>query len=305
MRSGPDYVRPSVQTPAAYKEAQSFTGWKVADPKDALAAEAWWKIYGDVQLNALQQQAATANQNIRVAEANYRRAQALSDSADAAFYPALSANVSGIRSKRSSNAATAGITSRPGVVKSDVIDLPVSWEIDLWGRIRRGAESADAGVAASAADLAAALLSLQATVAQDYFQLRVLDTQQKLLNDTADAYERSLAMTNNRYAVGLASRSDVAQAEAQFRTARAQSIDTAIQRTQLEHAIAVLIGQAPAQFSLAPAPFDDGWVLSFQTYRPAYRQNYWSAVRISLLPSGVPPQPMPTLALPKPRCFPR
>jgi NodT family efflux transporter outer membrane factor (OMF) lipoprotein len=151
------------------------------------------------------------------------------------------------------------------VVKSDVVDLPVSWEIDLWGRVRRSAESGDASFEASAADLAAAILSVQATVAQDYFQLRVLDTQQKLLDDTATAYERSLTMTNNRYTVGLAARSDVAQAEAQFRAARAQSIDNAIQRTQLEHAIAALVGQAPAQFSIPAAPFAEDWVLRLPT----------------------------------------
>ncbi len=250
---GPDYVRPGMATSAAYKEAAGDIAWKGASPQDMLPANAWWTMYGDAGLDLLEQQAAAANQNIHIAEAHFRQAQALSASTQAAFFPSLTSSPAASRSQRSLDT---GLTSNGAIIKSNSIDLSASWEVDMWGRVRRTAESGDANLAASAADLSAAILSVQAMLAQSYFQLRVLDTQQKLFNDTTDVYERSLKLTRNRYAVGLAARFDVAQAETQFKSTRALSIDNHLQRSQLEHAIAVLAGQEPAAFSLSAMPFE-------------------------------------------------
>ncbi len=251
----PDFQRPVVTTPASYKEATPLPGWKVAEPGGKLTNASWWKIYQDAQLDALQLQAASANQNIAAAEANYRQAEALSKSARAALTPSVSANAAATRSQRSANTSTNGQSSSSAPVNNYSVGLAAGWEVDLWGRIKHGIESGDARLAASAADLAAVNLSVQANLAQNYFQLRVYDTQQKLLNDTATAYERSLKLTSNRYAVGLASRTDVAQSETQLRAIRAQAIDNSVQRAQLEHAIAVLTGQPPAQLSITAIPF--------------------------------------------------
>lgn len=250
----PDYVRPVVTIPSSYKEAAAYPGWKIAEPGGKLTSEAWWKIFQDTQLDTLQQQAAEANQNILAAEANYRKAEALSKSVRAATTPSLSANAVATRSQRSANTSISGQSTSPAPINNYNIGLSASWEIDLWGRIKRSIESGDAQLAASAADLAAAKLSVQASLTQNYFQLRVLDTQQKLLSDTATAYERSLRLISNRYAVGLASRTEIAQSEAQLRATRAQAIDSSVQRAQLEHAIAVLTGQPPAQVSIPVIP---------------------------------------------------
>ncbi len=251
----PDYQRPAIDVPAAYKEAATFPGWKVAEPGGKPTDGAWWKIYQDPQLDSLIAQATNANQSILAAAANVRKAEALSKSARSALYPSLSADASATRSQRSANTSSSGQSSNPAPTNSVAVGLTAGWEADLWGKIRRGIESGDAKLAASAADLAAARLSVQATLAQNYFQLRVLDTQQKLLNDTVAAYEKSLKLTNNRYSVGLASRTDVAQSEAQLKSTQAQATDNSIQRTQLEHAIAVLTGQPPANFALPAQPF--------------------------------------------------
>jgi NodT family efflux transporter outer membrane factor (OMF) lipoprotein len=232
---GPDYRRPAVETPAAYKEAQ---GWKTAEPQDQAPRGRWWEIYGDAQLNALVQQVEVSNQNIRAGAAR------------AGYFPTLSAGVAATRgqsasdSGASSSAAPIGDTAR--------ISLSASWEPDVWGRIGRVVESNQASAAASAADLQAALLSAQATLVQSYLQLRVVDAQRQLLDRTVAAYERSLQITRNRYEAGVAGRIDVAQAETQLKSTQAQAIDLGVQRTQLEHAIALLVGKAPADFKLEP-----------------------------------------------------
>jgi NodT family efflux transporter outer membrane factor (OMF) lipoprotein len=244
---GPDYRRPAVETPAAYKEAQ---GWKTAEPQDQAPRGRWWEIYGDAQLNALVQQVEVSNQNIRAAAAQYRQALALLGAARAGYFPTLSAGVAATRgqsasdSGASSSAAPIGDTAR--------ISLSASWEPDVWGRIGRVVESNQASAAASAADLQAALLSAQATLVQSYLQLRVVDAQRQLLDRTVAAYERSLQITRNRYEAGVAGRIDVAQAETQLKSTQAQAIDLGVQRTQLEHAIALLVGKAPADFKLEP-----------------------------------------------------
>ena len=243
----PDYLRPTVEIPAAYKEATVFPGWKVADPKDHQPSGPWWNIYDDSQLATLLSEATKANHTIQQAEARYRQAEALSRVARAALFPSLSGDAS-VKRNQSGNSS---------VQSSYNLGISAGWEADLWGRIKRGIESGDATLAASAADLNAATLSVQATLAQNYFQLRILDSQKKLLDDTALGYERSLKLTNNRYNVGLASRTEIAQAEAQLRSTRAQAIDVSAQRAQLEHAIAVLTGHAPAEFSLASLPLEN------------------------------------------------
>jgi len=250
----PEYLRPTIETPAAYKEAKAYPGWKVAEPGDQKAGGAWWKVYDDAQLDSLLTDAANANHSIQQAEARYRQAEALSRVARASLFPSLTGNAAATRSQRSGTSSGSGKTAQPAPQNSYNLGVTAGWEVDLWGRIKNGIESGDATLAANAADLNAAILSVQTTVAQDYFQLRILDSQFKLLNDTADAYEKSLKLTNNRYAVGLASRTEIAQAETQLRTTRAQAIDINAQRAQLEHAIAVLIGLAPADFSLPPMP---------------------------------------------------
>lgn len=249
---GPNYVKPTVATPDAYKEVD---GWKVARPQDGEARGAWWEILGDTQLNALEEQVTVSNQTLAVAEATYREARALVREARAAYFPTLTVGIGANRSRQSS---TLGLSSGGGASAGPRWDLTsplaVSWEPDFWGRIRRTVESSQASAQASAADLETSRLSLQAELAQDYFQMRALDAQKQLLDATAAAFQKSLELTQNRYKSGVASRADVAQAETQLKTTLAQAIDVGVQRAQLEHAIAVLVGQAPAAVSLPAAP---------------------------------------------------
>jgi NodT family efflux transporter outer membrane factor (OMF) lipoprotein len=260
---GPNYVRPVAEAPPAYKEAQ---GWKVAEPKDQQPRGNWWEVFNDPQLSSLLTQVEISNQTLKAAEARVREARALTQAARAAFFPVVTANASASRSGRGTGAASGGSSgvqgnSGGGVGNSYNLALDVNWEVDLWGRIRRTVEASEATAQASAADLEAAKLSAQATLAEDYFLLRVQDAQIRLLNDTVAAYEKSLQLTRNQYAVGVVGRVDVAQAETQLSSTRAQAIDAAIQRAQLEHAIAVLVGKPPAEFSVAvadvPAGFPD------------------------------------------------
>ncbi len=243
---GPDYVRPTVDVPAAFKEASN---WTTAEPAEQAPVGHWWKIYGDPDLDQLMAQVEVSNQNVHAAEAQYRKAAALLDSARAAWFPTVTGDLSSTRSR-----SAAGTGFQPGVAKADRVSLSAGWEADVWGRIRRSVESGEATAQASAADLRAALLSAQATLAQSYMQLRVTDAQRKMLDDTTIAYERSLQITRNRYEAGVAARLDVAQAEAQLRQTQAQAVDLGVQRAQLEHAIAILIGKAPAEFTLPPRP---------------------------------------------------
>ncbi|TMH00886.1 MAG: efflux transporter outer membrane subunit [Betaproteobacteria bacterium] len=260
---GPNYVRPVAEAPPAYKEAQ---GWKVAEPKDQQPRGNWWEVFNDPQLSSLLTQVEISNQTLKAAEARVREARALTQAARAAFFPVVTANASASRSGSGSGAARVGSAGGQGsggggVSNSYNLALEVNWEVDLWGRIRRTVEASEATAQASAADLEAAKLSAQATLSEDYFLLRVQDAQIRLLNDTVAAYEKSLQLTRNQYAVGVVGRVDVAQAETQLSSTRAQAIDAAIQRAQLEHAIAVLVGKPPAEFSVAvadvPAGFPD------------------------------------------------
>ena len=239
---GPDYVRPAMDLPQAYKEEGP---WKVATPRQVDDSQRWWEAYGDPILNDLIAQANSANQTIQQAAAQYRQAQATAQVARASLWPTVGLQAGPTRAQSNTN----GVQR---LADTYAVGLNASWEADIWGRIRRGAESGDATAQASAASLAAARLSIQATLAQDYLQLRVTDLQKDLYSRTVAAYTRSLQLTTHQYEAGTALRSDVAQAETQLRAAQAQLIDLDATRNQLEHAIAMLIGKAPAAFSLAP-----------------------------------------------------
>ncbi len=250
---GPDYVRPQIEAPAQYKELQ---GWRQAEPRDALPRGSWWTMFGDRELDALMARVELSNQTLRAAEARFRQSRALADQARAALFPALSANASATRSKSPS------LSNQPsfalGAVNNYNVALNTSWELDVWGRVRRSVEAGEADWQASAADLEAARLSAYAALAQNYFALRVADATRQVLEDTVAAYERTLELTRNRYAAGVAARVDVVQAEVQWKSAQAQLVDVGVERAQLEHAIALLVGEAPAAFSIERAPFAAG-----------------------------------------------
>ncbi|HTH40779.1 MAG TPA: efflux transporter outer membrane subunit [Rhodocyclaceae bacterium] len=241
---GPDYQRPDVETPAAFKEAGT---WKAAEPADEKPRGSWWEAYGDEELNALVAKVAVSNQNVLSAAAQYRQAVAVLEGARASYFPTLGTSLAGTRAQSLTAAPATTASPTANTVK---FSLSASWEADLWGQIGRTVESSDASAQASAADLGAALLSAQATLVQTYFQLRTTDAQIHLLQATVAAYERSLEITKNRYEAGVAGRVDVAQAEAQLQSTRAQALDLGVQRSQYEHAIAVLIGKPPAEFRL-------------------------------------------------------
>jgi len=246
---GPDYKRPELEVPAAYKGA-SAADWKPAEPRDAVPRGMWWKMFGDPELDALMARVDAANQSIAAAEAQVRISAALAEQSRAGFWPQLTGTIQKTESKPSQ---TTGPVVGQAANKRTIYSLPLnfSWEADLWGRIRRLVEAGDAGTQASASDLVNARLLAQATLAQNYFQLRALDSQKALLDQTADAYGKSLQMTRNRYDAGVVSRLDVVQAETQLNSARAQSLDLGVQRAQLENAIAVLVGTPASGFSLA------------------------------------------------------
>ena len=244
---GPDYVRPEAPTSAAFKEGAD---WKTAQPRDDAVRGRWWEVFGDADLNALEQQVDVSNQTIQAAEARVREARAATQAVRAGLFPGVNANAAALRSSRSGGNGSSASSS--GTSNSYNAALDVSWEVDLWGRVRRGVEASEAGAQASAADLAAARLSVQSQLAQSYLLLRVQDAQIELLKDTVTAYDRALQLTKNQYAAGIVARGDVAQAEAQLKSTQAQVLEARIARAQLEHAVAVLVGKPPAQLSIAP-----------------------------------------------------
>jgi len=249
---GPDYFKPSVPMTATYKEDQ---GWKLARPSDTIPRGKWWEIFGDPQLDALEEQVSEANQNVKVAEAHFRQARALIGFARAGLFPTVSAGFSASSLRDSTNRPF--VTSANGASTGDfLLTGDISYEIDLWGRIRRSVTAAREEAQATAGDLESARLSIQAELAVDYLELRSADAQQRLLNDTVQAFKEALQLTINRFEGGAAPKSDVAQAQTQLETTQVQATDIAVQRAQLEHAIAVLIGKPPAEFSLQPAPLD-------------------------------------------------
>jgi NodT family efflux transporter outer membrane factor (OMF) lipoprotein len=243
---GPNYFRPKAQVPAEYRE---MAGWKQAEPRDHELRGKWWEMYGDATLNALQDELTVSNQTLAQAEARYRQSRALVTQARSAYFPLVDASAGTSRTQ----GASAGNASR-GAVTSQRLALDASWEPDLWGRIRRTVEANVASAQASAADVESVKLSLHADVAQNYFTLRALDAQAQLLQDSVRAFEASLKLTQNRYNAGVVARADVVQADSQLRATQAQAIDVGVQRAQLEHALAVLVGKAPSALALARAP---------------------------------------------------
>lgn len=239
---GPAYRRPTVETPAQYKET---AGWKAAAPADRVPRGAWWQVFGDPELDRLEKKLDLSNQNIAQAEAQYREARAALGEAQAAFYPTVGLDAAQTRSRSVSSGSR---SSNVGTVYS--ASLSASWEADVWGKLRRSAEAGQAAAEAGAANLENARLSAEADLAIAYFQLVVVDRQQRSLDDSVAAYREQLRVAENRFKVGVAGRSDVVEAQSQLDALQVTAIDKQRQRALLEHAIAVLVGQAPAGFSL-------------------------------------------------------
>lgn len=257
---GPNYVRPQARLTPTYKEAppQAYKDagvWKPAQPSDQLLRTNWWELFGDVQLNALEQKLLVANQDLKAAEARFRQARALVGYARADEFPTLGVGAAASSVRDSSQQPYFSLPNSYSTGDFQ-LSLDLSYEVDLWGRIRRGVVAAGEEAQASAADLETVKLSLRAELAIDYFELRSADAQQRLLDDTVSAYSDSLQLTEARLEGGASPESDVAQAKTQLDTARVQATDIGVQRAQYEHAIAVLIGEPPASFSLPPAPLD-------------------------------------------------
>jgi NodT family efflux transporter outer membrane factor (OMF) lipoprotein len=243
---GPDYHKPDAPAPAQFKEAE---GWREAQPRDQLPRGPWWTAFADAELDALMARIDVSNQNIKVAEARLRQARAVADQARAGLFPTVSASGSVTRSKSPSLSNAPSFAT--GAVTNYNAGLNAAWDLDLWGRVRRSVEAGEANFQASAAELEAARLSARATLAQNYFALRVADATKRLLDDSVKAYARSLELTQNRYNAGVVPRVDVVQAEVQLKSTQAQLIDLDVSRAQLEHAIALQLGEPPANLSLA------------------------------------------------------
>jgi len=242
---GPNYRTPVAGTETAFKEAE---GWTPAAPMDTLDRGAWWSAYHDPVLDDLEQRLAASNQTLAGQLQAWKQARDALAQTEASFFPTISATGSGQKSG-GKGAVPPNVTSTRYSAAADA-----SWSVDLWGRIRRQIEQGRANAEASAADLANVRLSLQATLASDYFQLRATDAQKDLLAATVANDTKALSLTENQYAAGVAARGDVITARTQLESAQASLIDLAASRAQLEHAIAVLVGQTPQAFSLAPAP---------------------------------------------------
>jgi NodT family efflux transporter outer membrane factor (OMF) lipoprotein len=240
---GPNYQRPDAIVPTHYKEAD---GWKPAQPADALDRGPWWAVYRDPTLDALERQVDISNQTLKASEAAYRQALAVVQEGKSGYLPTMTLGP---------QTQLTGNSGNPSKAQSQFsVQASLDWDLDVWGRIRRTVESDAANAQASAADLAVARLSAQATLAIDYFELRAADENKRLYEATIDAYRRSLQIARNQFAAGTVAKSDVATAETQLQQAQAQAIDLGMQRAALEHAIALLVGKPPADLTIAPAP---------------------------------------------------
>jgi len=256
---GPNYEKPSAPPTPGYKE---LDGWTLARPSDTLPKGPWWTVFGDPELNALVEQVSAANQNLKIAEARLREARAQVRFNRAALFPTISANAgaSSVRDSANRPFLTPNASTISGIGHGSTGDilfgLDMSYEVDLWGRVRRTVRAAKEEAQATAADLETARLSLSAELVNDYFELRAADTQKQLLDETVKYYEQALQLTRNRFTGGAAPKADVAQAQTQLDTTRAQATDVGVARAQFEHAIATLMGKPPAEFSLPPRPLD-------------------------------------------------
>jgi NodT family efflux transporter outer membrane factor (OMF) lipoprotein len=252
---GPNYHKPAVETPGAFKEAPP-AGWKTAQPRDAALRGKWWETFGDPQLNALEEQVSVSNQTLAQAEAQFRGARAAVAAARAGLFPTVTAGAQVTTSRAGTARSSSQSNNNSGSGTATVYQVPVdfTWEADLWGRVRRQIEANVAAAQASAADVENVRLSLQAELAADWFQLHGLDEQRQLLESTVADYEKALQITVNRHNQGVASGADVAESQTQLETARASAIDLGVARSQLEHAIAILTGKAPAGVTIASGP---------------------------------------------------
>jgi NodT family efflux transporter outer membrane factor (OMF) lipoprotein len=248
---GPNYHLPPAATPPAYKEVGD---WKAAEPSDEKLAGKWWEIFQDTQLNALQEQINVSNQNLKVAFAQYQQSRAVLRQYRADYYPTVTTTPTAGRTRYSYNRPPHSSTL-DGITFNDfVLPLELGYEVDVWGRVRRTVESYRDQAQASAADLAAVNLSMHASLAFDYFAARSLDAEEKLLQDTVVQYQNALDLNEALYEGGLVSEVFVKEAETQLETTRAQAIDVGVARAQFEHAVAVLVGKPPAEFTLPPLP---------------------------------------------------
>jgi len=256
---GPKYTKPDTPLAPEFKETsepQAGDGWKVAQPSDGVLRKKWWETYDDTKLNELESQVEPANQTVKIAEANFRQARTAIRFNRAAEAPTIgtSPSIASIRASANQPYLPAGVAGNG--TGDFTLPLDLSYEVDLWGRIRRSVTAARESAQASAADLASALLSIHAEIAIDYFEIRSADAQEKLLNDTVSAYQEALELTQNRFQGGAAPKSDVAQAQTQLDAARVLASDIRIQRAQYEHALANLLGLPPAKFSLPELPLN-------------------------------------------------
>lgn len=250
---GPRYAKPTVPQAPSYKEVPP--DWKTAQPSDQIAKGKWWEIFQDPQLNALEEQVNVSNENLKAAEAQFRQARALVRFNRAAYYPTVTAGASAAREHLSSNRPLVPSSTR--TTGTDlVIPVDVSYEADVFGRVRHTVEAARSNAQASAADLESVRLSLHAELAFDYFEMRTLDAEEQLLLSNVTAFEKALELTQSRYAGGVASAVDVAQAQTQLENTRTQAIDVLVQRSQNEHAIATLIGQPASNFTAVVAAWN-------------------------------------------------
>ena len=250
---GPRYAKPTAPAPPSYKELPP--DWKTAQPSDQLARGKWWEIFQDPQLNALEEQVNVSNENLKSAEAQFQQARALVRFNRAAYYPTVTAGASAAREHLSEHRPLVSASTKTTATDL-IIPVDVSYEADVFGRVRHAVEAARSNAQASAADLESLRLSLHAELAFDYFQMRTLDAEEQLLRSNVTAFERALELTQHRYTGGVASAVDVAQAQTQLENTRTQAIDVQIQRSQNEHAIATLIGQPASTFNLPAAAWN-------------------------------------------------
>jgi NodT family efflux transporter outer membrane factor (OMF) lipoprotein len=258
---GPKYVKPAVPTTATYKEEapsslKESDQWQPAHPGDQMSRGSWWEIFGDPELNKLEEQIASSNQTLKVAEARFREARAAIRFNRASQFPTISTSPSASYVKSSDFSPNFPSKIQQSSKGDFVLPFDLSYEVDLWGRVRRSVAAAREEAQATAADYETAKLSLEAELALDYFELRSADAQKQLLDDTVKAYTDNLHLTETRFKGGVAPRAEVAQAQTQLETTQVQDTDVTVQRAQFEHAIAILIGKPPADFSLAAAPLN-------------------------------------------------
>ncbi len=247
---GPKYKVPAVTAPPAYKESAN---WKPAQPNEQQLGGNWWEIFQDPQLNTLEQQINVSNQNLKAAVAQYQESRAALRYVRADYYPTVTAAPSAAREQYSNNRPPQ--SSFDGLTFNDfVLPVNVSYQANVWGRVSRNVESNRAQAQATAADLAVVNLSMHATLAVDYFAARTLDAEEKLLKDTVAQYQQAYQLNEDRYQGGLGSEVEVEQAKTILQTTRAQLVDVGVARAQYEHAVAVLVGEAPAEFTLPPLP---------------------------------------------------